>query len=132
MLRLYNALCVACLLPGIMFAQGRDSTKVPLSKQLPSAVPACCAIVRIESEKLLVTARETATGFTFRFSVKNRRVLGTLKIGQPVWADFTAKTVKLKATDAQACCAIVETPPAPAALGADHGVHATEFRKEKL
>jgi hypothetical protein len=79
----------------------------------PSATPACCSIVRIETPKSLVTARETATGFTFRFAVKTKRLLATLKIGQPVWADFAAKTVKLRATDDQPCCAIVDTPPVP-------------------
>lgn len=75
--------------------------------------PACCTIVRIDVEHSLITARETATGFTFRFSVKARRILAALKIGQPVWADFTAKTVKLKATDTTPCCSIVETQEKP-------------------
>lgn len=73
--------------------------------------PACCAIVRIEPQRSTVTARETATGYTFRFEVKNRRMRARLKIGQPVWADFVAKAVKLKANDDQPCCAIVEAPP---------------------
>ena len=75
--------------------------------------PACCTIVRIDAEHAIITARETATGFTFRFSVKARRLLAALKIGQPVWADFTAKTVKLKPTDPQPCCAIVDTQEKP-------------------
>ena len=100
-------LCVLGVVPNAAQAQRADSASVaPLA-----ATPACCSIVRIETPKSLVTARETATGFTFRFTVKNRRVLTTLKIGQPVWADFAAKTVKLKATDTTACCGIVETPP---------------------
>lgn len=100
--------------PNAARSQSRDTTlsKLPARASV-SATPACCAVVRVEGAKSLVTARETATGFTFRFAVKNRRLLGTLKVGQPVWADFAARTVKLKATDASPCCAIVETPPPP-------------------
>ena len=99
-------------MPNVVVSQSRDSLTRP-GTPVPSAPPACCAIVRIETAKSLVTARETATGFTFLFAVKTRRLLSTLKVGQPVWADFAAKTVKLKATGVQPCCAIVETPPAP-------------------
>jgi hypothetical protein len=92
--------------PVIVHAQGRGDTTTVAAK-------ACCLLVRLPSADGIVTARETATGFTFRFQVKDRRVRVTLKIGQPVWADFAAKTVKLKATDVQPCCAIVSTPPPP-------------------
>ncbi len=74
--------------------------------------PPCCSIVRIDTTRSIVTARESATGFTFRFEVKGRRLLGRLKIGQPVWADFAGKTVKISAADKRACCAIV-APEAP-------------------
>ena len=100
-------------LPHVAFAQSRDSGKTALDSAALVATPACCSIVRIEQARLVVAARETATGFTFRFAVKSKRLLATLKIGQPVWADFAAKTVKLKATDVTPCCAIVETPPPP-------------------
>lgn len=100
-------------LPNVASAQRRDSLTTPPDSVASIATPACCSIVRIETAKSLVTARETATGFTFRFTVKNRRLLATLKISQPVWADFAAKTVKLRATDIAPCCAIVEAPPPP-------------------
>ena len=80
---------------------------------IQGTAPACCLIVRIDPDRSLVTARETATGFTFRFTVKARRLLGTLKVGQPVWADFASRTVKLKADDATPCCAILETLEKP-------------------
>ncbi|MGQ0639594.1 MAG: hypothetical protein ACT4P6_02320 [Gemmatimonadaceae bacterium] len=111
MRRLLSILCILGALPNAALSQSRDSLKGPGAAVPSAAPPACCAIVRIEAAKSLVTARETATGFTFRFAVKNKRLLGTLKIGQPVWADFAGKTVKLKATDATHCCGIIETPP---------------------
>jgi hypothetical protein len=100
--------------PDAARSQSRDTVPLSAPRQAaePVAAPACCLVVRIDSERSIVTARETATGFTFRFAVKTRRLLATLKIGNPVWADFANKTVKLKATDVQPCCAIVaqETP----------------------
>lgn len=113
--------------PLIAHAQGRDTTGV--------TVTACCLLVRLPSADGIVTARETATGFTFRFQVKDRRVRLALKVGQPVWADFAAKTVKLKATDAQPCCAIVSTPPpqspAASALGSSAAVVDSPPRRDQ-
>ncbi len=87
-------------------SQGRDSA---VARPVPAndSTPACCTIVRIDSRRLVVTARELASGYTFRFQRKDRRVLAGLKPGQPVWADFTANTVKLAAKSDSACCAIV-------------------------
>ncbi|HEY7566226.1 MAG TPA: hypothetical protein VH762_01535 [Gemmatimonadaceae bacterium] len=111
------ALGMLGVLPNVAMSQSRDSLKTPMDSVAAVGTPACCSIVRIEPSRSLVTARETATGFTFHFELKNRRRMASLKIGQPVWADFAAKTVKLKATDSTACCAIVETPPPPESTG---------------
>jgi hypothetical protein len=108
-----RSLLLAVLLTRVTSAQSRDSANVVRAATQQSAVPACCRVVRVDAERSLVTARETATGYTFRFALKSRRVLDALKIGQPVWADFTAKTVKLKATDASPCCGIVEIKEDP-------------------
>lgn len=115
MRRALFVLSVLGILPNVASSQTRDSSKTPADSAAALATPACCSIVRIEPAALVVTARETATGFTFRFTVKNRRLLATLKIGQLVWADFVAKTVKLKADDRTACCSISDTPPGAAA-----------------
>lgn len=92
-------------------AQVRDSVR-PQGRSAQREEPACCAIVRIDVTRRIVTAREGATGFTFRFDARSRRVLETLKVGQPVWADFANRTVRLKAADTRACCAILP-PGAP-------------------
>jgi len=104
---------VAAPLPAQSGSGGADTAAVRAQGR-PSAVPepACCVIVRIDSQRVVVTARETATGFTFRFEPKTRRGLSSLKLGQPVWADFARNTVKLKARDTTACCAIIaQTSP---------------------
>jgi len=99
------AVAVGCLSEPLA-AQSRDTS---VKVQGTPAQPSCCAIVRVDTTKSVVTARETATGYTFRFVVRTRRVLRALRIGQPIWADFTTNTVKLKPTDAKPCCGIV--PP---------------------
>ena len=109
---LISAAFTCLALPERATAQARDTSKGPAAT-LQADTPACCSIVRIDAERAMVTARETATGFTFRFAIKPKRQLLNLKIGQPVWADFASKTVKLKATDAQPCCAIVDTQEKP-------------------
>ena len=89
-------------------SQSRDSV---VSRVVPvgDSIPACCTIVRIDAGRRLITARELATGFTFRFQRKDRRAIGNVKLGQPVWADFTGKTVALNAGPDAPCCVIV--PP---------------------
>lgn len=74
------------------------------------STPPCCAIVRIDSSRSVVTGRELATGFTFTFEVKARRTLRTLKVGNAIWADFTRKTVTLNAREVRPCCAILPQP----------------------
>ena len=120
---------VLAAVPNMALSQSRDSLTRPGSA-VPSAPAACCAIVRIDTAKSLVTVRETATGFTFRFAVKTRRLLGALKVGQPVWADFAAKTVKLKSADTVACCSIIETPPPEESdsLGRVHAIRTLVLR----
>lgn len=103
------------LTPSTLSGQAGDSTTVKArlrSGAARSAARACCLVVRLDGASGIVTARETATGYTFRFEVKDRRRRAALKVGDPVWADFGSRTVKLRSTDASPCCAIVTTPPA--------------------
>ena len=93
--------CAVLLLLGlssVASAQRRDTTT------------ACCRVVRLDAATGQVTARETATGYTFRFAVKDRRIRGAIKIGDAVWADFATKAVKLNTNDGEPCCSIVEMP----------------------
>jgi hypothetical protein len=94
-------------------AKAQRSRAVPQGRVASAdSNPACCSVVRIDSAKSIVTVRELATGFTFAFTVRSRRLLRTVRIGRPVWADFTKKTVKLNASDTSPCCDIIpaETP----------------------
>jgi hypothetical protein len=62
----------------------------------------------------VITAREMATGYTFRVEVKSKKLLTTLKVGDKVWANFSAKRVRLGAIGDSLCCAILDPPAAPA------------------
>ena len=71
----------------------------------------CCTVVRVDVRRGIVTARETATGYTFSVEVKNRKHLAALKVGNKVWANFAAKKVRLESAGDSLCCVILKTPP---------------------
>ena len=103
--------------PGALSGQARDTATAkvrPRPGSESATAPACCLVVRLDRSSVIVTARETATGYTFRFRLENRRRRAALEIGDPVWADFGTNTVKLVPTDAKPCCVIVTTPPSSA------------------
>src|SRR4051812_19504449 len=78
------------------------------------AASPCCGIVSVAGSGV-VTARETATGRTFEFQVADRRLLSTLKPGQPVHADFTTMRVSVQPDGSEPCCSIVSAAPAATA-----------------
>lgn len=81
----------------------------PAMAQRPGARPAsatpCCAITSIDRSTGVVTARETATGHAFRFTVKDRTLLAQLRTGQQVWADYASGRVSVE--PAEPCCSII-------------------------
>jgi hypothetical protein len=78
------------------------------------AATPCCAIVEIGTSGV-VTAREAATGRTLEFRVADRRLLATLKVGQPVHADFTTMRVSVQPDGLEPCCGITSASPAATA-----------------
>jgi hypothetical protein len=104
----FGLLAVICALaaPVALPAQRGDTAKSrPIKLD-----DACCSVVALDSATAIVTARETASGYTFRFKVSDRKLLAALKIGDRVWADFNKKTIRLRRADATPCCGIL--PPA--------------------
>ena len=77
----------------------------------PDVKPAepCCNVTAVDSATGIVTAKVTATGRVFRFEVKDRALLASLKVGQGVWADFG--TSKVRIYGASPCCGIVGHGP---------------------
>lgn len=67
----------------------------------------CCQITAINAQTGMVTARVNATGQTFQFQT-SPQLLQSLKVGQRVYANFTAKRASLDGKSA--CCVIVDLP----------------------
>ena len=65
----------------------------------------CCTITAVDLRSSVVTARVSATGRTFRFTVTDPATLHSLRAGQGVWADFGTNRVRING--AAPCCAIV-------------------------
>lgn len=94
----------------VLAAQVRpDTAHGPVPAARPA--PACCAIVRIDSARSIITGREMATGYTFRFAVRTRALVRSLRPGMPLWADFIERTVRLR-HDLKPCCSIM-APESP-------------------
>ena len=65
----------------------------------------CCNIQSVDPVNGIVTGKVGATGRTFRFEVKDAALLGTLKVGQRIWADFG--TSKVRINGVEPCCNII-------------------------
>jgi len=58
-----------------------------------SAAAPCCGITAIDTKSGVVTMKDTTTGQTFRFKLDDPELIGSLRIGQAVEADF--KTMRV-------------------------------------
>jgi hypothetical protein len=88
-------------------ARAQDVARAPAVVVKPKELEPCCSVVAINMSDSLVSAREIATGYTFKFKLTDKRLLTTAKVGDKVWADFSSKSVRLRKADAAPCCAIV-------------------------
>jgi Cu/Ag efflux protein CusF len=79
------------------------------AKVRPDAEEPCCAVTAIDARTGTITAKVSATGRTFQFRLSDRAALAGLRVGQQVWADFTAKRVGVKPQEP--CCGIVGAVP---------------------
>lgn len=70
---------------------------------------ACCTITAIDTRGGVVSARETASGRVFEFKARNAALLGSLRVGQAVQANFATNQVSL---DGRTVCCTVTKPPA--------------------
>ncbi len=71
-----------------------------------AASAACCSITGLDTGSGNVSARATATGQVFAFAVSDRRLFDSLKVGQPVYANFKAGQVSLDGKTT--CCSILK------------------------
>ena len=84
---------------------GARAPSSPPGAQKSRPTRACCQIIAIDSAKGLVTAKETATNRTFQFAVSDRRLLASLQMGGPVYANYQTKQVSLDGKNS--CCDLV-------------------------
>lgn len=90
---------------------------VPLNDilNLKVAPPACCVVTAIDLTTGIVSGRETATGYTFKFIVyppghmapqDSASLVRHIAVGQKVWASLQGKGVEV--IYGKLCCAIIE------------------------
>jgi hypothetical protein len=80
--------------------------------RLPAASP-CCGVTAVGRDGV-ITAKETATGRVFQFSVKPD-MAARMKIGQEVYANFNARQVSLDGL--APCCSITNLGAATSPAG---------------
>lgn len=76
----------------------RSATEVPMiqnSTNLPGSTQACCQITVINQQTGVATGVVDATNQVFQFKVNNRALLQSLRIGQPIFANFKNRQVSL-------------------------------------
>lgn len=76
-----------------------------------AAVDACCSVTAIDARSATVSAKEKASTRLFKFHVTNASLLRALRVGAPVYANFSKKQVSLDGKSA--CCAITAVGSAP-------------------
>ena len=86
-------------------AQRPDTLPVRPTGGMAQAPGPCCVITAVDSLSHLVSARESSTGYRFRFAVRDPKLRVELKVGQKIWADFAANRVSLR--PGVPCCEIV-------------------------
>jgi hypothetical protein len=70
-------------------------------------VKPCCAITALDAQAATATAKENGTSRTFVFKVPDARLFATVRVGTPVYANFSTKQVSLDGKSV--CCQIIRT-----------------------
>lgn len=68
---------------------------ITLCPTLTAQQKPCCSVTGTDTRGGLVSAKVNATGEDFQFTLNNPALLGTLKIGQGVYANFQTKRISL-------------------------------------
>jgi hypothetical protein len=79
-------------------------------------IPACCSVTAWNVKTGIASARVTASGQVFEFSVSNPAYRSRIKTGVAIYANFANKQVSLDGRTA--CCAITVAPHTPTAAPA--------------
>jgi hypothetical protein len=71
-----------------------------------SAGEPCCNVTAIDARSSVVSAREMVTGRTIQFKLDDPTLVGSIKVGQVVEADFKTLKVTVRPSGVTPCCAI--------------------------
>lgn len=71
-----------------------------LAREARAAIDPCCVITAIDPAGGLVTAHEKAIGRSFQFRLNDAGQLGSLTVGQPVYANYARRLVSLDGSSA--------------------------------
>jgi hypothetical protein len=91
----------------VVLLAGRASAQRP--------APPCCTITAIDTRNGVVSAKVTTSGEVFEFKASSPRTLGTMRVGQAVYANFASNQISL---DGRTMCCTVTKAPAQAAAPA--------------
>lgn len=84
---------------GALFAGGLLIPRAVASAQ------ACCSVTSIDQRSGVVSAKESATGRAFQFTFGAGKLVGSLRLGQPVYANFKTNQVSLDGKTV--CCSVL-------------------------
>ena len=74
----------------------------------------CCVITAIDAANAVVSARDTATGNVFEFKPRAAALLGSMRVGQRIQANFARNQVSVDGRSV--CCTITKGPAASGAV----------------
>jgi hypothetical protein len=94
--------------------QNDETEPVAPANEAPAAMRfvSAAAITRIDASSGLITARENRTGRIFQFRLANARLLHSLRVGQPLSADFASQQFALPLNGQQIRGKIMGASPA--------------------
>jgi hypothetical protein len=76
-------------------------------------VKPCCTITAVDAQAATATAKENGTSRTFVFKVPDAKLFAKVRVGTPVYANFSTKQVSLDGKSV--CCQIIRANTSPAA-----------------
>jgi len=88
-------------------AGAAEPTATPNLRDKARSAEPCCNITAINAKTGIVTARDTASGKTFKFTVNDKGMLKGLRAGDAVDANFAAGQVAIRKYSGEPCCNIV-------------------------
>ena len=101
---------LALLLAAVAFTPSGARAQRAVQRPGPTPGTPCCTITAIDLRTGRVSAQMNASKRIFEFLMTDRAQLMKLRVGQPIFANFTTSRVSVNGIEP--CCGIVGVPPA--------------------